>query len=224
MDGNMNDNSNRATRIYASTLGMIVGLAGVEHGILEILQGNVRPDRFMTDAIGPDQKLWEFATETVLTIIPNMLVSGILSLLLGILVVIWAYAYIGKKNGAIIFLFLSIALFFVGGGFAPIFLTILSFIAATRINKPLNFWRLRVPASVRNIFAVLWPWTLVLSVVSFVVAVEIAIFGNPVLGLVGAESAYSIQFSLGLAMLLLSILALPAANAHDAKRLADSEE
>jgi hypothetical protein len=208
---------NRATQIFASTLGILVGLAGVEHGILEILQGNVRPDSIMTDAIGPNQKLWEYATETVLTIIPNMLISGILSLILGSLVTIWAYKYVGRKYGSIVLLFLSVALFLVGGGFAPIFLTILAFIAATRINKPLRFWRSVVPAGLRNLVGALWPWALVISVISFVIAVEIAIFGNPILSLVGAETAYAIQFFLGLAMLLLAIVALPAANAHDAK-------
>lgn len=221
MEDNKNSTSNRATRIYASTLGILVGLAGVEHGILEILQGNVKPNGIMVDAIGPEQKLWELATETVLTIIPNMLISGILSIILGGLVTIWAYAYVDRKYGAVVLLFLSIALFLVGGGFAPIFLTILAFIAATRINRPLKFWRSRVPATLRNLIAMLWPWTLIVSVVSFVIAVKIAIFGEPILGLVGAETAYLIQFILGLAMLLLAIVALPAANAHDAKRHAD---
>ncbi len=221
MEDNKNSTSNRATRIYASTLGILVGLAGVEHGILKILQGNVKPNGIMVDAIGPEQKLWELATETVLTIIPNMLISGILSIILGGLVTIWAYAYVDRKYGAVVLLFLSIALFLVGGGFTPIFITILAFIAATRINRPLKFWRSRVPATLRNLIAMLWPWTLIVSVVSFVIAVEIAIFGEPILGLVGAETAYLIQFILGLAMLLLAIVALPAANAHDAKRHAD---
>ncbi len=221
MDNDKVMTSNRATRNYASTLGILVGLAGVEHGILEVLQGNVRPDGIMVDAIGPDQRLWELATETVLTIIPSMLFSGILSIILGILVTIWAFAYIDKKVGSVVFLFLSVALFLVGGGFAPIFLTILAFIAATRIHKPLRFWRLHAPAALRNLFAIFWPWALVISVVSFVIAVEIAIFGEPLVGFVGSETAYAIQFFLGLAMLILAILALPAANAHDAKRLVD---
>jgi hypothetical protein len=221
MENITNIPSNKATRIYSSTLGILVGLAGVEHGILEILQGNVRPGGLMIDAIGPEQKLWEFATETALTIIPSFLISGILSVILGVLVIIWAFAYIDKRFGAIVFLFLSIALFLVGGGFAPIFLTLLGFIAAMRINKPLHFWRSHVPSSVRRFFAKLWPWTLIISVVSFVVAVEIAIFGDPLVGLVGAESAYSIQFLLGLTMLVLAILALPAANACDAQNLID---
>lgn len=38
--------------------------------------------------------------------------------------------------------------------------------------------------------------------------------------LAGADTAYSIQFLLGLAMLQLAIVALPAANAQDAQGLA----
>jgi len=221
MNENRSSTSNRATRIFASTLGILVGLAGVEHGILEVLQGNVRPSGIMVDAIGPEQRLWELAAETVLTIIPSMLISGILSIIFGALVTIWAYKYVDRKYGAGVLLLLSVALFLVGGGFAPIFLTILAFIAATRIGKPLRFWRSRALATLRNLIAKLWPWTLIISVVSFLIAVEIAIFGEPLLGLVGAESAYAIQFFLGLAMLLLAIVALPAANAHDAQRFAD---
>lgn len=221
MDAKGSSTNNRATKIYASTLGVLVGLAGVEHGVFEVLQGSVRPENMMIDAIGPEQKLWEFAIETALTIVPNFLVSGILATILGVLVTIWALAYVDTKYGAPVLLFLSIALFLVGGGFAPIFLTILAFLAATRINKPLRFWRSRAPGGFRNGMAKLWPWTLIISVVAFVVAVEIAIFGDPLLALVGAETAYAIQFSLGLAMLLLAIVALPAANAHDAQRRTD---
>lgn len=221
MEKNGRSTSNKATRIYASTLGILVGLAGVEHGILEVLQGNVKPNGIMVDAIGPEQKLWELATETVLTIIPSMLFSGILSIILGGFVTFWAYKYVGSKYGSVVLLFLSAALFLVGGGFAPIFLTILAFIAAARINRPLRFWGSRAPVALRNIIARLWPWTLILSVVSFVTAVEIAIFGEPLLGLVGAETAYAVQFFLGVAMLFLAIVALPAANAHDARFMTD---
>ena len=219
MEDNKNAPINGATKIYASTLGILVGLAGIEHGILEFLQGNVRPEGIMIDAIGPEQRLWEFSSETALTIVPNFLISGILSMIFGFLVAIWAYAYIDRKYGAVVFLFLSIVLFLVGGGFATILLSVVAFTAALRINKPLKFWREVSPAGLRNLFAWLWPWTLVISVISFVVAVEIAIFGDPILSLVGAETAYSIQWFLGIAMLILAIAALPAANAHDAKAL-----
>ena len=218
MEENMNASNNRATRLLASTLGMLVGLAGVEHGVLEVLQGNVRPDGMMIDAIGPEQRLWEFAGETALTIVPNILITGILSILIGGLLTIWAYKYVNQKHGPVVLLSLSIELFLVGGGFAPIFLAILAFIAAARINKPLRFWRSAVPAAFRNIMAALWPWTLIIAVVSFVVAVEIAIFGEPLSGYAGAEAASSVQLFLGFATLILAILALPAANAYDASR------
>jgi hypothetical protein len=218
MDKNKNSTNNKATRIFASTLGILVGLAGVEHGVLEVLQGNVKPEGIMIDAIGSNQKLWELAGETALTIIPNMLISGILSIILGTLVIIWAYKYVSGKYGAVVLLLLSIVLFMVGGGFAPIFLALLAFVAAVRINKPLEFWRSRIPTSLRNVIAALWPWTLVIAVASFVIAVEIAIFGEPLLGLVGAETAYSVQVFLGFATLILAIMALPAANTHDVNR------
>jgi hypothetical protein len=41
-----------ATRAVASTLGVLVGLAGIEHGFFELLQGNVTPSGIMIDAIG----------------------------------------------------------------------------------------------------------------------------------------------------------------------------
>ena len=68
-----------ATRAVASTFGVLVGLAGMEHGFFEMLQGNVTPSGIMIDAIGTEQRFWEYATETALTIIPNFLITGILS-------------------------------------------------------------------------------------------------------------------------------------------------
>ena len=47
-------NVNKAIRVIATTLGMIVGLARIEHGILEGFQGNIRPERYLVDAIGPE--------------------------------------------------------------------------------------------------------------------------------------------------------------------------
>lgn len=208
---------NRATKTFATTLGILVGLAGIEHGYFEILQGDIRPDSIMIDAIGPAQKNWEYAIETALTIIPSFLISGILAMVIGLLVVIWAYAFIDRKFGAVILLLLSVSLFLVGGGFAPIFLTILAFVAAMQINKPLKWWQSRSPPIFRRIMAILWPWSLIASVLMFVIAVEIAIFGYPLLSVYDPETTYSVQFFLGVGMLLLSILSLPAAFAHDAQ-------
>ena len=53
------------------------------------------------------------------------LVTGILAMIIGLLVAIWSIAFIHRKYGAGVLLVLSIILWLVGGGFAPIFFTIL---------------------------------------------------------------------------------------------------
>ena len=62
---------NRATRATASTLGVLVGLSGIDHGVFEMLQGNAVPGGVLIAAIGPAQRFWEFGEETALTIISN---------------------------------------------------------------------------------------------------------------------------------------------------------
>jgi hypothetical protein len=207
-----------ATRVVASTLGVLVGLAGIEHGLFEVLQGDVRPDSIMIDAIGPSQRFWEHAAETALTVIPSFLITGILAMIVGLVLAIWAAVFVHTRFGPGLLLLLSIILFLVGGGFAPIFLSILAFAAATRIGKPLGWWRSHLPASIRTFLAKLWPWALVASVLSFVVAVEIAIFGYPLLWFFEPDTTFAIQYALAYAMLVLTLLSLPSAFAYDIQR------
>lgn len=195
--------NNGATKTVASTFGVLVGLAGIQHGFFEMLQGNVTPSDIMIDAIGTEQRFWEYATEPALTIIPNFLVTGILAIIFGLLVTIWAYAFINKKNGARILLLLSIILWLVGGGFAPIFMSILAFATATRINEPLKWWRAHLPVNLRGFLAKLWPWSIITFVLVFVTGVEIATFGYPLLWFFDANVTYTIQWTLAFIMVVL---------------------
>ncbi len=212
---------NEATKTVASTFGVLVGLAGIEHGFFEILQGNVAPSDLMMDAIGPAQKFWEYATETALTIIPNFLVTGVLAMIFGLLVTIWAVAFIERKHGAWIFGGLSLILWLVGGGFAPIIMSILAFATATRINKPLNWWRTYLPTNFRGFLSTLWPWSIIAYVLVFVFGVEIAIFGYPLLWLFDADVTYAIQWTLALIMVLLWPVSITTAFAHDIRKQND---
>jgi hypothetical protein len=206
---------NRATRIVASTLGVLVGLAGIDHGIFEIMQGNVAPDSLMIAAIGPEQRFWEYGLETAFTIIPSFLISGILSILIGTLVVVWSAVYIDRKYGGGILMLLSIILFLVGGGFAPIFMAIIASLTASRINKPLTFWRKVLPGTVQNFLARIWLGTLIVFVMVFVVSVVIAIFGWPLTAFYGQESSFKILNNLSFLMLGLMLLSVLIAFAHD---------
>jgi hypothetical protein len=44
---------NRAVRLTASLLGLSAGIAGVEHGYYELLQGSARPKGLFIASIGP---------------------------------------------------------------------------------------------------------------------------------------------------------------------------
>ncbi len=43
----------KATRIVASSLGIFAGFGGPEHGVFEIMRGNVRPEGVMIASMGP---------------------------------------------------------------------------------------------------------------------------------------------------------------------------
>jgi hypothetical protein len=210
-----------ATRVVASTFGVLVGLAGIEHGYFELLQGDVRPGSIMIEAIGPAQRFWEYGTERALTIIPSFPVTGILAMVFGLLVVIWAGAFVHRKNGAGVLLLLSIMLFLVGGGFGPIFLAILASATATRIDKPLRWWRAHLPVNVRGFLTKLWPWSIVASVLLFVISVEIAIFGYPLVWFFGTDTTFTIQYTSAYIMLGLMLLSVLTGFAHDIQKQAE---
>jgi len=204
-----------ASHTVASTLGVLVGIAGIDHGIFEILQGHTRPGDVMIAAIGPDQRFWEFGTETALTIIPSFLISGILSVLFGILVTIWAVKFLDWKYGPLFLLTLSTILFLVGGGFAPIFMALIASLTATRIHKPLNFWRMVLPHVVRVFLAKLWRGVLIAFVIVFVFSVVVAIFGWPLTTFFDHETAFKYLNTLSFVMVGLMLFSVVSGFAYD---------
>jgi hypothetical protein len=206
-----------ASHIVASTFGILVGLAGIDHGIFEIMQGNAAPESLLIDAIGPAQRFWEHGRETALTIVPSYLISGILALGLGLLVAVWAAAFVHKRCGALVLLLLSVVLFLVGGGFAPIFMALLAYLAATRIRRPLVWRRAGVANVLRHLLAAFWPWALVASVVLFVFSVTVAIFGWPLTDFMDADAALEQLNALSFVMLGLMVLSVLVALAKDAR-------
>ena len=166
-----------ATRWVTTIYGILVGAAGIEHGIFEVLQGNIPTEGIMIDAIGPDYRFWPGAGERALTLIPNYLFTGIVAIVVGLLAVIWSIGYVERKYGASILTILLLTLFLVGGGFAPIFMSLFACLAATRVNQPLNWWRSHFPG--KNLLAKLWPWILIFYTIVFVLDIGIQIFGIP---------------------------------------------
>jgi hypothetical protein len=212
-----------ATRVIASTFGVLVGLFGMEHGLFEMLQGNVRPGGLIIDAIGPAQELWPGAMEPALTIIPSFFVTGILAMIVGLLVTIWSIAFIDSRYGALVLLVLCITLVLVGGGSPPISTGIAASLVATRINKPLTWWRTHLSDNMRGLLARLWPWSIITYVALALAGVEIAVFGYPVAWFFSFDIMTVILYGIGNISLLFMVVAILSGFAHDIQTQIDSE-
>ncbi len=122
----------RKIAILASALGIFAGLGGgVLHGIGEVLQGSIAPNGVMIEAW---PALRVVAGEPAMTIVPNFLVTGILAIVMGIIVAIWAGKFIEHKRGGLILILLSIVMLLVGDGLIPLFFGIAAGMIAALLN------------------------------------------------------------------------------------------
>ena len=118
-------------RIAASALGLFAGIGGASHGPGEILQGNVVPTDFMIEAW---PSLTALGGEPAMTIVPNLIVTGVLTIVFGLLVAAWAGKYVERRLGGLLLILLSIVLLLVGGGIVPPFFGVAGGIVGALIN------------------------------------------------------------------------------------------
>ena len=154
----------RATRIVAASFGIIAGIAGLEHGYFEILQGGARPAGIMFASMGPpcDPSVSWNACEPAMSILPNFSITGILTMLLGLAIILWSAAFVQRKHGGLVLMLLSATLLLFGGGFFPPLIGLVGGAAGTRINKPLPG---KPTGDLLSFAAKLWPWPLVIFMV-----------------------------------------------------------
>jgi hypothetical protein len=127
-----------ATKTIATLFGIVAGVAGLEHGIFEIMRGNTRPEGVMIASMGPPcnpEEVWN-ACEPAMTILPNFLITGILAVLIGTAVLVWSVSFITRRGGGLVLILLSVALLLFGGGLFPPLIGVLAAAAGTRINRP----------------------------------------------------------------------------------------
>lgn len=130
----------KATKTVATWFGIAAGIAGIEHGYFEILQGNTKPQGLMIASIGPPcvpEEVWN-TCEPAMTIIPNFLITGILSVILGILILAWSAGFVQRKNGRMVLILLSVALLLFGGGIFPPLIGLVGGVAGMKINMPVD--------------------------------------------------------------------------------------
>jgi len=145
-----------------AVFGTLAGLAAIEHGVGEVLQGPVPPGGLVIRS-WPGQPLFEALDgEPALTVIPNLLVSGTVTMVVAIALVIWVLMGIPHRHGAPALLGLSLVLLAVGGGFGPPALGLVLAAGASGLSMPR-----RRPGPVQGWFAAWWPWALAAGVVGY---------------------------------------------------------
>lgn len=207
-----------ATRVIATTIGVIFGFSGINHGFFEFLQGNKNTEGLVIQAIGEAQRFWALGTEEAFTIIPNFMISGLLSMLVGLAIIIWSLSFLPTKYGRTVFLLLFILLFLVGGGIGQIAFFIPAWAFATRIDKPLTWWKKVLPKSSWPILSKLWTVILVLASIAILIGLEIAIFGF-VPGMSNPEQIQNTALLLVLCSALLYVISFIAGFGHELRRM-----
>lgn len=214
---------NRATKINVTTIGVIFGIAGMTHGFAETLQGNTPTGGLFINAIaaGSSWTRWSEGGEGAFTIIPNFLITGILAMLVGLAIIIWSVGFVHKRPGPLVYLLLFIVLFLVGGGIGQVVFFIPAWAVATRIHKPLTWWRNVLPAGVRRGLAPAWRWLLIAASLLILTALIIAIFGY-IPGVHDMDQVLAITLSMVGASLGFFLLAFVAGFAYDLERSSES--
>lgn len=152
-----------ATRVVVSAFGVMAALAGMEHGVGEILQGPVRPPSVVIES-WPETAGFEILSgEPAMTLVPNMAVTGVLAIIAALAVGVWAVWFIDRPHGGLILIGLSVLLLLVGGGFGPPMVAAISGVAATRTGKEGG----RVPGFIGSALARAWPWLLGAGLVGY---------------------------------------------------------
>jgi hypothetical protein len=156
-----------ATKVTVSALGAIMGVAGIEHGIGEILQGNVAPAGIMFPS-WPDSAFFRIVGgEPAMTIVPNLLITGVLAILVSLIFLVWATMFVQRKNGGLVLILLSIVMLLVGGGIFPPIIGIIIGTLGTGINAPLTWWRTHLSIGSRRFLEKVWPWSFIACIIAW---------------------------------------------------------
>lgn len=211
-----------ATRVIATTIGVFFGLfSGVNHGFFELLQGNRPTGGLIIYAIGEAQRFWPLGTEDAFTLIPNFMLTGIASMVVGAGIVIWSIWFLPTKHGRTVYLGLFILSFLVGGGIGQVFFFIPAWAFATRMGKPLTFWRKALPRRAWPFLSRLWIVTLALAVIVMLIGLEMAIFGFfP--GITDPESIQNTALLFVFSSAVLMVISFIAGFGHELGRMEQS--
>jgi hypothetical protein len=194
-----------ATRAAVSVFGgLVTGLGGVEHGIGEALQGSVAPAGLVFPSWPGAEFFHSVAGEPAMSLVPNLLASGLLTILVSLGFLVWAIGFPHRKSGGPVLLGLSVVLLLVGGGFGPPLLGIIVGITATLAGPRAGSFR--PPTSLGRALGALWPWIFGAAIAAWLLVIPGTQLLDRVFGVRGLEAAVPVFIFLAFATLGLVIV------------------
>lgn len=160
------DVSNQAAKLIASVTGVFGGVGTMVHGIGEILQGNVIASSLFIQSWTQGPIATYMDGDPAITLIANMQLTGWLVLGLSFVVIIYAGAFVRRKQDGMVLILFAITLLLVGGGVGPPALILLAGIAGLGINARHTWWRSHLPSSLMHVLAGVWPWIFTVCVLN----------------------------------------------------------
>lgn len=195
----------RAARMVASLFGILAGIGGMMHGPGEILQGSVPPGGIVFNSWTVEPIATNVGGEPAMSVIPNLQLSGILTILLSSAVIVWAAAFVGKRSGGVILIMLSFIMLLVGGGFAPPLIGIIAGVAGLGINHQAPTWCKNLPLKLRSFLAAAWPWFFAVCAIDGIILVVGSLIFGYMIGL-NIPQVWVFCFLLSIPLLILTIL------------------
>lgn len=196
-----------ATRVAVSVFGALAALAGIEHGVGEILQGGVAPSGLVIRSWPDTAAVEVLGGEPAMSIVPNLAVTGVLAIITSVAVGIWAVWFIQRPHGGLGLIALSLVLLLLGGGFGPPLIGIVVGVAAARMGRE----RRGQPGRTLRAMARVWPWLVAAGLIGYLSLVP----GVVVLSYATGFEDAGLVSALGVFAFAGLILGLLAARAHD---------
>ena len=195
----------RPLRIIGVSFGMLSGLGGFIHALGEIKQGNVKPESIFIPSWKEGPIALYYDGDPAITILPNMLYTGLVCLIISVFVFLWSLFFLRNKRAGLILLFSSFLLLLFGGGVGPPVLGALAGIAGAGIGGRFHWFKKIAPLAVSKALGAIWPFVFSMCLFNgiFLVVghVAAAYYFAPADG-----SLFSNSFLLALPLLLISIL------------------
>jgi hypothetical protein len=201
----------------ASLFGILAGLGGLTHGIGELLQGNTAPGGIIINSWTQGPIATNMGGEPAMTIVPNLFLTGALTILVSLATILWSAVFVQGKNGGRVLIGLSVLMLLVGGGFGPPIIGILAGVAGTGIYPSRDGWRTRLLGDNGRFVLVMWPLMFAIAAISSIFLVIGSLILVYFFGL-DNDQLFLNTFYLTVLALFLTVVMTPAYDFHHGGR------